>query len=65
MDSLDPFINQLSQSISKVFEECSQLVEKIFSSGIVNTFITLLKSAGRLLVAALEALIRILNPLIK
>lgn len=65
MDGLDLFINQLSQFISKVFEECSQLVEKIFSYGIVNNFITLLKSAGRLLVAALEALIRILNPLIK
>ncbi|MGC8880754.1 MAG: hypothetical protein ACP5OX_00515 [Minisyncoccia bacterium] len=59
------FTNQASQFFIDVLKELDLIINKIFVEGIISHFIVLLKSIGKILVAILEIIIKLLKPLVK
>jgi len=59
------FVTQFSQFVASALSELSKLVNQIFVSGILGNLLAILKAVGKFMVAALEAIVRILKFIIK
>lgn len=61
----DQFVTQFSQFITNILSELSKLVNQIFVSGILGNLLAILKAVGKFIIAALEAMVRILKFFVK
>jgi len=61
----DQFVTQFSQFVYKLLSELSQLMNQIFVSGVIAHLLAILKAVGKFMIAALEAIVRLLKFLIK
>ena len=59
------FVTQFSKFVYNALSELSDLVNKIFVSGILGNLLAILKAVGKFIVAALEAIVRILKFFVK
>jgi len=59
------FVTQFSKFVYNALSELSDLVNKIFVSGILGNLLAILKAVGKFIIAALEAIVRILKFFVK
>ena len=59
------FVTQFSKFVYNALSELSDLVNKIFVSGILGNLLAILKAVGKFMIAALEAIVRILKFFVK
>jgi len=59
------FTNQFSQIIVEALKWLDKIVNQIFAEGIIGHFLAILKAAGRLILAVLEMLVKLLKFLVK
>lgn len=59
------FVTQFSRFVYNALSELSDLVNKIFVSGILGNLLAILKAVGKFIIAALEAIVRILKFFVK
>jgi len=65
MGNWDQFVTQFSQFVTNALSELSKLVDQIFVSGIIGNLLAILKAVGKFIIAALEAIVRILRFIVK
>ncbi len=59
------FVTQFSQFVYNALSELSHLINQIFVSGILGNLLAILKAIGKFIIAALEAIVRILRFIVK
>lgn len=59
------FTNQASQFFVNVLKELDLIINKIFAEGIIGHFLALLKGIGKIIIAILEMIVRILKLIVK
>lgn len=59
------FTNQVSQFFVNVLKGLDLIINKIFAEGIIGHFLAILKSIGRVIIAILEMIVRVLKLLVK
>jgi len=59
------FVTKFSQFVYNALSELSHLINQIFVSGILGNLLAILKAVGKFMIAAFEAIVRILRFIVK
>ncbi|HPC31172.1 MAG TPA: hypothetical protein PK119_01775 [Candidatus Paceibacterota bacterium] len=61
----EQFTTQISEFIIDLLKGLDQIVNQVFMQGIIGHFLAILKGIGQILIAALEAIVKLLKFLVK
>ena len=61
----EQFTTQISEFVINLLKGLDQIVNQVFIQGIIGHFLALLKGIGQILIAVLEAIVKLLKFLVK